>query len=246
MSSSLMLNPQSKQTPASTGSSNTTRDPAPSAARGSGLEKSGLEKSGLEELSVKADKGERVKTQQSLAFIPRDIDVVTKRVGGDSGLKLFLKIIAGHMVDKGVVESRPQVGAEVADPSKFWKDPFVAKRTPAGDIMITIDGDPDKIRKRYEGFYIVSSDQRKVLSIGKVEGKTVIFPDTRSVPDNALIVRQPRSVIGSYLSPVEKTMLGKPYLTSLVKRTKSCTVGAACMAGLAQEKAREEAQAKAA
>lgn len=237
MSSSLILDPKSTQAPSSNTStpntSTTSRDTTRSTARDSGLE----------DLSVRADKGERVKTQRTLAFIPRDIDVVTKRVGADGGLKLFLKIIAGQMVEKGALESRPRVGAEVPDPSKLGKDPFVAKRTPTGDIMITIDGDPDKIRKRYEGFFIVSSDQRRVLSVGKVEGNTVTFPDTRGVPDNALIVRQPRSIIGSYLSPVEKTLLGNAYLTSLFKRAKSCTVGAACVAGLNQEKAKTEAKA---
>ena len=209
-----------------------------SAAVGTGTSVAG---SGLDGLSVTADGAGKSKSRKEFVAPARDLDTVLVKKSGDWGLHLFLKVLAGHQVKDGHFERRCRVGSEVDDPRELKKDPFVAKRTPTGDLMITFSTDPEKLKSRYERFAIVSADLKRELAVGRLEGNTVIFPDSKGIPDNALIVRQPYSFVGDrlggkYLSFAESKMFRTNVVESLLKRSKCCRVGVALGAGKEQAK----------
>jgi hypothetical protein len=192
----------------------------------------------IDDLAVSADPSN---SRKEAGRKIRQLDSILVKKVGDWGPHLFLKIIAGHIVINGSYERRPRVGAEVADPSKLRVDPFVAKRSPTGEVMAVFSTDPEKLKKRYETFELRSADKRQKFSTGRLEGNTVVFPGSQNVPDDALIVRQPYSFTGralkaDYLAAAEKYILGTQVIESLLRRNKSCTVGSAIEAGLKPSK----------
>jgi hypothetical protein len=197
----------------------------------------------MDDLEVTADGAKKVAKQT--VFESGKIKQGTETVGGDGGLKAFLLKIAHIPVKDPQVISRPKTGSEISPLQA--RDPFIAKRSPSGEVQLMLDGDPDKLKKRYQGFFLVDSNKREVLSAGRLEGNTVTFPDSANFRENTLIVLQPKSIIGTgTLGSLEQRVLGSSVVQSLCQRSKFCSLGAALQAaGTKQEQDAANEKAKA-